>query len=151
MLKKHACAFTSPAIYCHAYADDTYDKACVVYSYIVCAYQLAAFRIPSLQRTHLKTLCIPVRITAFQSSLIFCSLVMRQGYESMCTLTNPDYQCHEKVSAHYGHLCSWNEVARSPQLCTFYLYCVTMIILFTLEDKTYGTQLRGWGRAPPLG
>jgi hypothetical protein len=32
MLKKCFYVFTSPAIYCYAYADDTYGNVCVVYA-----------------------------------------------------------------------------------------------------------------------
>jgi hypothetical protein len=54
------------AIYCYAYVDDTSGDACMIFLLL---FKLGAFRIQNLQRTHVKTPCIPVRITLFQSCL----------------------------------------------------------------------------------
>jgi hypothetical protein len=60
-------------LYCYAYVDNTDGNACVVYF----LFQLGAFRIQNLQRTRV---CIPLRITSFQSlcleSGLFSGFVM---------------------------------------------------------------------------
>jgi hypothetical protein len=62
MLKRHVYVFTSPAICYFLYADDTDGNACVVY--VRCSFfQLGGFRICK----NMWKLCIPVRITPFQS------------------------------------------------------------------------------------
>jgi hypothetical protein len=51
----------------YPYVDDTNGNACVVYALYGILFQLGAFKIQNLQRTHVEFLCIPERITAFQS------------------------------------------------------------------------------------